>query len=1010
MMLCPTRVSLLWVCAAVLLSNVVWTAVLWSAVHTPLAQPHTARGGLRAPQAGFESRLEWISRRRARPKPGALPPSLWQPLGALRRFASWEAMCAVGPAATPAIWQASQPAVLSLAYPGWLGVFSAAQGLGPVMGTHIDFSAAHRDSLLSLILDTPSLRTVVIHGMPPGALELAELLHARAPALAVRFVYHGTLSAPIHVSSGEARLLAGLLDLVDAGAVHSVGTVKHGFHETLLALGVQRAHSVPNFPVVLPHLVLDKYSAADGLLHIAVLASTGGAHKNMIAQLIAACTQPRAVVHVTALPELDYLDYCEAEIVETGLLPHDQFLGEITRMDVLMYVSLVECFPMLVLESAAAGIPILVSRTHHIFDSDPALEAALVVHEADSPSEMAQRLAGLALPAAREALRPNLLALSGCMQRKAEVAWARFLELPQQERVQLDLARDLSAAEVAQATDAALCPAAEARSSAPGRAALAAALAAVQSAAAPPAPAPAAPAFRVAFVTYELAPFLPGGAGVVISNLIEDLLQQGAGVTLLAHVPGEVLDRWLALMRSRGWDAAGPSPALIAHPIPTLAAEEEFLGHPCAPQHLFLQRAGLFAEAVGRAFNATPFDAVEVFDYAGAAYDLVRRLRRWQALGRDAAARPPSLPPHIPIILRLHGTVQLIHQSEGALAIAPTFSTPPACSGADDSAAWPLMYLMERYALLGAHAIFAQSQAMVELYSAAYGVAREEFTLAPPPMARVLAPFAGAAWGGGPGLDDAGAGGPGAFSLLVYGRVARMKGSETVAHAIALISQGLPPGLGLSVVFVGLDWPCPLHNRPTSECVREIVRGSTRGGDKVQVSFESAMDRAELCGKAQGFHGGIIASEFETFNLAAHELAACGLPLITSDIPALREFFTPRNAYPFRAGNASSLAQAALSLYQDRALGTLRTARLAYRDPVEPYRRLVAAARSSPEAAAQLDTASLRATDYAIGIQSRHCFESQECKRLWHGELELEGEGEGGRVQAQDGGAQAAGG
>ena len=1006
-MLCPTRVSMLWVCAAVLLSNVAWTAVLWSTVHTPKRDLGGAGALARLsplpwPRSSLRAPLEWVSRRRAQRRPGALPPSLWEPLGAPRRFASWEPICAVGPAATPAIWQASQPAVLSLAYPGWLGVFSAAQGLGPVMGTHIDFSPARRDSLLALVLDTPSLRTVVIHGMPPGALELAELLHARAPALRVRFVYHGTLSAPIHVSSGEAKLLAGLLDLVDAGRVHSVGTVKHGFHETLLALGVQRAHSVPNFPVVLPHLVLDKFSAADGLLHIGVLASTGGAHKNMIAQLIAACTQPRAVVHVTALPELDYLDFCEAEIVETGLLPHDQFLGEITRMDVLMYVSLVECFPMLVLESAAAGIPILVSRTHHIFDSDPALDAALVVREADSPSEMSQRLAGLAQPAAREALRPNLLALSGCMQRRAEVAWARFLELPHQDRVQLDLARDLSELEVAQATEAALCPATQAPSAPFGRAALAGALAVALAGAlaAPPAPAPG-PAFRVAFVTYELAPFLPGGAGVVISNLIEDLLQQGVGVTVLAHVPGEVLDKWLALLRSRGWDTAGPSPALIAHHIPTLAGEEEFLAHPCAPQHLFLQRAGLFAEAVGRAYSATPFDAVEVFDYAGAAFDLVRRLRQWQA-SSGTFSRPPALPPHIPIILRLHGTVQLIHQSEGALAIAPTFSTPPACSGADDSAAWPLMYLMERYALLGAHAIFAQSQAMVELYSAAYGVGRGEFTLAPPPMARVLAPYAGAAWGRGPALGGASAG---AFSLLVYGRVARMKGAETVAHAITLISQGLPPGQGLSVAFVGMDWPCPLHARPTSECVREIVRGSTRGGDAIRMSFESAMDRAELCAKAQGFHGGIIASEFETFNLAAHELAACGLPLLTSDIPALREFFTPSNAYPFSAGNASSLALAALSLHRDVAAGLPRTARLRYGDPVEPYRRLVAVARGSPEAAAQLDTASLRATDYAIGIQSRHCFVSHECRRLWHGELELEGEG--GRVQAQDGDAQA---
>jgi glycosyltransferase involved in cell wall biosynthesis len=264
------------------------------------------------------------------------------------------------------------------------------------MGTYQDFNDAHREALLALLLATPSLRYVVVHGIPPGTLELASLLHARAPHLRVHFVYHGTLSSPLHVSSGEADLLSALIRLCQQAVVHSLGTVKEGFHRTLLALGARRARSVPNFPVVLSHLVLEKYSQRDGLLHIGVLASSDGSHKNVIAQLVAACIRPNAVVHVSVLPDIDYLDSCVAQIVEMGVLPHDQFVAEATKMDVLMYVSLVECFPMLVLESAAAGIPILVSRTHHIFDSDPVLERALVVQEADNPSEMGEHLAALA--------------------------------------------------------------------------------------------------------------------------------------------------------------------------------------------------------------------------------------------------------------------------------------------------------------------------------------------------------------------------------------------------------------------------------------------------------------------------------------------------------------------------------------------------------------------------------------------------------------------------------------
>jgi hypothetical protein len=102
------------------------------------------------------------------------------------------------------------------------------------------------------------------------------------------------------------------------------------------------------------------------------------------------------------------------------------------------------------------------------------------------------------------------------------------------------------------------------------------------------------------------------------------------------------------------------------------------VAHACAPRHLFLQRAGVFAEAVGAAYERAPFDLVEFFDYAGVAYDVVRRLRRWQESA--ATSRAPLLPPHVPIVVRLHGTVQLIHQSEGVAPAVSSTATPPACS------------------------------------------------------------------------------------------------------------------------------------------------------------------------------------------------------------------------------------------------------------------------------------------------------------------------------------------
>jgi len=316
------------------------------------------------------------------------------------------------------------------------------------------------------------------------------------------------------------------------------------------------------------------------------------------------------------------------------------------------------------------------------------------------------------------------------------------------------------------------------------------------------------------------------------------------------------------------------------------------------------------------------------------------------------------------------------------------------------------MYLMERYALVGAHYIFAQSESMASLYGLAYGLPGEQFLIAPPPMARILEPMLGGErWGGGPralprGGDgsastsaSSSASGGGSdtylptFSLLVYGRVGYMKGSETVAEAVALVRAGLPQETALEVVYVGIEWPCSLHGgKSTAQCVMDIVKRSTGEGDAVSIELRGPVERGELPGLVAGFHGAIVASEFETFNLAAHELAACGLPLVVSRIAALEEFFGEHNAYPFPAGDAGGLAAAALSLFGDTLAGVPRVARLAYGDATAPYRAVAAAARRDPGGtAAQRGNGELATIDYSIGILSRDCFASRSCKELWEG-------------------------
>ena len=861
----------------------------------------------------------------------------------LRDSGTWAGIAEVGPAESPSAWQSSQPVNLFMTYRGWPGVYAAARAQGPVLGTLLQFELGAAQRLVDLIARTPSVQNVVIHGIPPGTIGFARILKERLPRVRILFVYHGTSAAPFH--ENESGLVSELIDLARARIVDAVGAVKVGFASTFSSLGVPNVFTVPNFPSISPILPSKKYSTIDGRVHVGILTSSKDFHKNVATQVVAACAIPNVVVHVTFRPNIAYLKNCS--LVETGYLAHGLFLEEAARMDVLMYVSLTECYPMLVLEAITLGIPVVVSRTHHMLDLDAVLAKALTVDEADNPENIKYILTGAIARSAE--LRPQLRALAACLQRHAEVTWAAVLQVPSAVTTNPSVGRPL-------ALPSPSCPPAAT---------------AELSSMFPQLPRGATPFMRIAFITYELSPGTPGGAGVLISSLAETFLARGHSVTILAHTDANAIATWTQHMIERGWKV-GPREQLTVHSVPVLVSEEELFASSCSPQNIFYRRASVFAVAAQLAYKAAPFDAIEVFDYVGAAFELLRRLVFWRrATGKGGTAPPPYLPPHVPIFVRLHGSLQLIHQAEGAVLDE---ERPQPCAASDDERpAWPLMYLMERYSLMTAHVLLAQSVSMSRVYSDAYGLDESRILIAPPPMAHILADIIRGHDSSSTAIHAAPSSSQ--LRLLVYGRVARMKGAETIAAAAGIIQAGLPPGMVLHLSFVGIDWECPVHRRLTSDCVRALLPSG------ISTSFDPPIDRVGLSALASTMHGAIIASEFETYGLTAHELAATGLPLIISDIPAFRDFFTERNAYVFRAGDAESLALATVDLARDFSSGGApRSARIEYADAIEPYLRAILVARATPSGMppVSLDTHLVEA---AIAAVEGSCWNNAECRR-----------------------------
>ena len=461
--------------------------------------------------------------------------------------------------------------------------------------------------------------------------------------------------------------------------------------------------------------------------------------------------------------------------------------------------------------------------------------------------------------------------------------------------------------------------------------------------------------------------------------------------------------------------------------------------------NLWINRARDFSVAARLAYDDAPFDMLELFDYAGIGFELTRdrwrhRLASWNAstdglppvvvrqkkvdfcdsMGNGAgegsergATRRPFLPLHVPIVVRAHGTLQLIDQYEGA-ATAQAFAAAatdagravgavvgggaghvllplrfdPSVNGRagfdpGDDAQLTLMYRMEQWTLAAADVVLAQSPAMQDLYVRAYGLRprRGRVLLGQPPMRRVLQQFRtpGSVSFAGfkarvarpltPMVNQQGRrNNDGVPTVLVYGKLQVLKGTETVVDALvrlASVTDGSLPRF--RVAFVGLDTPCPRHSRLASACIRKALShlvnppAASRGdasvarGPLAEVEVLPPIKRDEvpafIAGMATGpalLLGAVLASELETFSMALHELASVGVPLVASSIPAF-DAVGDRAPFRFAVGNATDLARAITALLTDEVARGRSVSQppMEYDDPLAPYQEIAQTAAAA---------------------------------------------------------------
>ena len=714
---------------------------------------------------------------------------------------------------------------------------------------------------------------------------------AAVPPARLAYLFH---SSGVPATYDPTALYA-VVHGVENGSVAAVAfTDSHA--ATRVAALSYAAPTVLSLPPAQPvHVGTDKFSLDDGAVHVGVVGDG-----DLLLHLAALCPLQHVVVHVFVAPAaLPVASRCRAAIVAHGALPLADAVQLYPRLDAAVDTSSTACAPPAVLAAIAAGVPCVVSSAVTVYEVDDVLQAALVVPTANNVAALRDAVARLTAPGVLPATAYRVKGLAHWLAADAAAGRAAFVA-------------------------AALSPTLAPR---PPYVPWQAGLPPPES----PKLLPGAALPRMAFYATELSPATPGGAGVVIAALVQALLARRQPVVVVGNFGASLLARWCHNATADAVEAGGEGARsrLTCYDLPTVVADAG-VPPPVEGLDTFSAAAVELAYGMREVHRRTPFDVLELFDYGGVGYELLRsRTEGVVDSSRRRGAPAPAaayLPPSVRVAVRLHGSLELIDAAEGVA----------------DSSASRHMHYMEQVALEGADWLLPLTGAMGRTYARVYNLNPARMLVAPPPMSRVLAPVMS-----GPldhELPDAVVGAVhGALSrcqpaagcriLLVPGKLQDNKGTHTVAAALAeLWAPTHGPPTDVHFVFLGTDLPCPAHGALMSACIHRLA-----GAAAAHATILPALPRTAYRWLVTVLSplAAIVASKFETFNLAARELLALRVPAIVSNIAAFDDL-APNLVEYFSRGDAHSLATAVVAARRRWEAG-LNGDGMEYGDALAPY-------------------------------------------------------------------------
>ena len=273
---------------------------------------------------------------------------------------------------------------------GWLGtsyatkeMFEDAVGINALFDN--DVINYYADEILK-----KQPRLIIFSAFDLSWSKLIEVLKEKKPKQRIKVMWHG--SNAMNVEEYDWNTLRAIIEYCRYGIIESIGFVKKSMYEFYKTKNV-------NCEFVMNTLSIDKneYKLLDSNnknVKIGVYASGDRWVKNFYNQLSAASMIKNHLIDCVprTTKTIEFASLIGANVIgESKPIPRDELLKRIADNDINIYVTFVECAPLLPLESMELGVPCITANNHHYWEGTE-LEKYLVVNAPDNIIEIKNKI------------------------------------------------------------------------------------------------------------------------------------------------------------------------------------------------------------------------------------------------------------------------------------------------------------------------------------------------------------------------------------------------------------------------------------------------------------------------------------------------------------------------------------------------------------------------------------------------------------------------------------------